>query len=84
MIRQIVLYEIIAGLILYATKQLSHHCWFVNFGWEFVFLIMVVVPAVHILANIHIWLPKLFSGIKRYYKIILVLLAFVISIIWFR
>ncbi|QOP45872.1 hypothetical protein [Sulfurimonas paralvinellae] len=80
MIRQVVLYEIIAGLILYETKQLSHHFWFVDFGWEVVFLIMVVVPAVYILTNIHVWLPKLFSGIKIYYKTILVLIAFVISI----
>ncbi len=84
MIRQILLYEIIAGIILYATKQLSHHFWFVDFGWEVVFLIMVVVPVVHILANTPIWLPKLFSGIKRYYKIIIVSIVFVISFMVYK
>jgi len=78
MIRKIIFYEIFAAIVLYLIKQLSHSFWFVDFGDEFVFLIMVIVPAVYLLFNIHIWIPELFSGVKKYYVLISIVIILAI------
>ena len=79
MIRKIIFYEIVVAIVLYLIKQLSHSFWFVDFGDEFIFLIMVIVPAVYLLFNIHIWIPELFSGVKKYYILILIVIALVVT-----
>jgi len=79
MIRKIIFYEIFAAIALYLIKQLSHGFWFVDFGDEFVFLIMVIVPVVYLLFNIHIWIPELFSGVQKYYILISIVIALVVT-----
>ena len=49
-INQIIIYELIAGTLVYMLGN--------NVGKEFIFLIIVVVPVIHISSNILVWLLK--------------------------